>query len=262
MKKSVKLWLSIASSLTIFGASIFVTAMSFLDWDFNRLSTATSVTNNYEISEAFEHIFIDSSTADIEILPYSDQVCKITCSEHEDVKHKVFVENGVLNISEDDNRSWYEHFTITPFHSQKITILLPEKEYTSLKIDLSTGDVNAKKTPFKSIGIDLSTGDVALTDIVCEKINSESSTGDITLKRVIASKSFNLESSTGDISFIDSDAPSITVETSTGDVTGTLLTGKAFKTDTSAGSVSVPQSGSGGVCNVDTSTGDIDLKIK
>ena len=65
------------------------------------------------------------------------------------------------------------------------------------------------------------------------------------------------ERSTGNVNFENSDAAGICVKTSTGDVTGTLLTEKVFTAETSAGSISVPDTKTGGKCEITTSTGNI-----
>ena len=67
--------------------------------------------------------------------------------------------------------------------------------------------------------------------------------------------------STGDVRFEGSDAAAIFVETNTGDVTGTLLSDKIFLPQSNTGEIEVPQTVSGGRCQIITSTGDIRLKI-
>ena len=72
---------------------------------------------------------------------------------------------------------------------------------------------------------------------------------------------YAVDRSTGDVRFDHCDAASIFVETDTGDVSGTLLTAKRFVTETSTGNVRVPQSDSGGKCEIHTTTGDITIAI-
>ena len=51
------------------------------------------------------------------------------------------------------------------------------------------------------------------------------------------------------------------LETDTGDVTGTLLSNKIFMYDTDTGDVSLPSVMSGGKCQIETDTGDIEISI-
>ena len=73
---------------------------------------------------------------------------------------------------------------------------------------------------------------------------------------------FSIERSTGDVRFTDCDAAEICVKTDTGDVTGSLLSDKVFITNTDTGSVNVPETISGGKCEIITDTGDIKITIK
>ena len=91
---------------------------------------------------------------------------------------------------------------------------------------------------------------------------SDGSTGDLVLKNVIASEKFSIERSTGDVKFEAADASEIFVETSTGDVCGSLMSEKFFITESDTGSSDVPQTLSGGKCEVKTSTGDIKITVE
>ncbi len=262
MKKSTKIWLWAAATLTITGAVLFASVMTALGWNFDKLSTVDIETVSYDITEDFDDLFIEASTADIEILPSKDGKCKVVCRELKNLKHSVSVEDRSLKILEEDERSWYEHIAITPFSAQAITLYLPEKDYGSLEIDLSTGDIRAESLSIENIDIKVSTGDTRLTDISCKTFTSDGSTGDILLKRVVADEDLNLKRSTGDIEFDGSDARSIKAKTSTGSIIGTLISGKTFNVDTSTGKIKVPENEKGGRCQLETSTGDIKIDIE
>ena len=60
----------------------------------------------------------------------------------------------------------------------------------------------------------------------------------------------------------DRSAPAeLFVETDTGDVRGSLLTEKTFIVQTDTGSVDVPETTTGGKCEITTDTGDIEIEI-
>jgi DUF4097 and DUF4098 domain-containing protein YvlB len=90
---------------------------------------------------------------------------------------------------------------------------------------------------------------------------SNGSTGNISLSNVIAAEGFSIERSTGDVKLDCSDAMTIDIETDTGDVEGSVLTDKIFITRTDTGRVRVPDSASGGRCELTTDTGDIRISI-
>ena len=102
---------------------------------------------------------------------------------------------------------------------------------------------------------------VTLTEVSAGNVSSIGDTGKLNMKNVIASEGFELERKTGDIRFEDCDAGEIRVRTSTGDVTGTLRTPKIFLTKTSTGKIVVPDSTTGGRCEITTTTGDIQLEF-
>ncbi len=132
----------------------------------------------------------------------------------------------------------------------------------SAKLSVSTGDITLQDLTLGSLSTVGDTGDLALTDVsVTNTLSIKRSTGDVTLASCRAEK-IEIETSTGDVRFVGSDADGISVKASSGDVTGTLLSEKIFYARTSSGTVSVPTSTEGGLCEIETSSGDIILSIK
>lgn len=132
-----------------------------------------------------------------------------------------------------------------------------------LDLSASTGGITASNVICGGeVNINVSTGKTKLNNIECKNLTSSGDTGDISLNNVIATEKFSIERSTGDVRFDGSDAAEILVETNTGDVTGTFLSEKTFFVETHTGSVDVPQSITGGRCEITTDTGDIELDIQ
>ena len=147
MRRGTKVWLIIAASLLVLGCILFAGVMETLGWDFRKLSTTQYETNTYEIREGFNRISMNTDTADIAFALSDNGTCRVECHEEEKAKHSVKVEEGILSIKVIDERA--VHFGIN-IGSPKITVYLPETEYTSLFIDESTGDI---KIPGRSISI-------------------------------------------------------------------------------------------------------------
>lgn len=318
MSKKFFIWLGVSS--IIIGAVIFVCAMSFLKWDFSKLSTNKYQTNEYQITEEFSSVLINTSTANIEFVASSEDKVKVVCYEEEGVKHEVIADNETLKVSVNDTRKWYQHVSIN-FQTPKITVYMPVREYSSLTIKESTGNINLpSELKFNNIdlkvstgavkclssanelikissstgdikvenvdcgAIDLSvttgkievldvncdadvkmvvsTGKVILTNVSCKNLVSSGKTGDISLQKVVASEKFDIERSTGDVKFEGCDAGEIFIQTDTGDVDGSLLTEKVFIVKTDTGDVDVPNSITGGRCEITTDTGDVKIMIK
>ena len=276
-------------------------------------------TNIHDVNEEFNNISIKTDTADIAFVLSDDGTCRVVCYEDAKKSHSVEVQNGTLTVNVVNDKKWYDYIGVN-IDSPKITVYLPESEYSSLVIEESTGDIEISKDfEFKSIDISLSTGDVKcyassataikivastgdiyaesisassldltvstgkvtvsnvtcdadisiglstgkayLTDIVCKNLTSMGSTGDISLKNVIAAEKISIERSTGDVTFEGSDAAELCITTDTGDVEGSLLTDKVFITKTDTGRINVPNSITGGRCEITTDTGDIKITI-
>ena len=67
-----------------------------LNWDFAKLSTGKYETNEYEISEVFGAVSVDTDTADIKLVHSEKSTASVVCYEQKKVKHNVKVEDGTL----------------------------------------------------------------------------------------------------------------------------------------------------------------------
>lgn len=150
-----------------------------------------------------------------------------------------------------------------------------------VKIKTSTGDITTENITASSLSLVASTGKITATDVVCvgdvtmkvstgksfftnvtcRNLKSEGTTGDTTLKNVVAEKQMFIERDTGDVTLTLCDAAELWLETSTGDIKGSLLSDKVFITNTDTGRVNVPQTATGGRCEIITDTGNITMSI-
>ena len=240
-------WLIVATVLVVAGLVIFALEMTAVGWDFSKLGTVKFVTVTHEIDRGFRGVSIDTDTADIVIVPADDGVCRVVCYEREKVTHAVMVEDDVLTVRVADQSLW-DHIGIS-FHTPKITVYLPEKEYESLVIRESTGDVDvARGFTFGKFSADLSTGDVTLRADVKEQARIKTTTGDIFVENA-AAQGFDLCASTGDITVksvscagnmdLSATTGGVRVISSTcgGNVDVGIGTGKTELTDLSCGSI-------------------------
>ncbi len=141
-------------------------------------------------------------------------------------------------------------------------VTLDKTNVGALDIKVSTGAVNIVEAfSAGEVKIEVSTGKTNISGLICKNLISDGDTGRITLKNVIASEKFDIERSTGDVTFEACDAAEIYVETDTGDVRGSLLSEKIFAVKTDTGKIDVPNSISGGRCEIETDTGDVKISI-
>ena len=132
----------------------------------------------------------------------------------------------------------------------------------SIDLKTSTGDITALGiTCDGNVTIGVSTGKSCLSNIACKNLTSTGSTGDISLINVVATEKISVKRSTGDVTLESSDAAELLITTDTGNVRGSLLTDKIFITKTDTGRVNVPNSITGGRCEITTDTGNIQISI-
>ena len=124
-----KVWLIIAAFLVGIGLLMLAGVIAAYRGDFGKFSTTEYETNTYEVREAFHDISIIADTADISFISFitsEGSECKVVCYERKDIRHSVTVQEGVLTITELDERRWYDHLGIS-METPKITVYLPEK---------------------------------------------------------------------------------------------------------------------------------------
>ncbi len=276
MSERTKIWLIIGGALIIFGIIMFTAAMAANKWDFTKLSTAKFESNTYTVSDEFDSISIQTDTADIIFVAADDGICRVVCYEEENIKHSVAVQNNALTVRVVDQRAWYEYIGIT-FGTPKVTVYLPEREYASLHIKESTGDVELpKEFTFGSIDILASTGDVNCHasaselmkiklntgDIHVENISAEAldltvSTGKVTAKSIVCENDFSINVSTGKTYLTDVKCESIISNGSTGDMSlKNVVAEKKFSIKRDTGDIILDGCDAAEIF-VETSTGDV-----
>ena len=281
MSKKVEIWLIVATVLILVGALLFAGIMMSLGWDFTKLSAVDFEINQYEVVQKYENINITTITSDVIIFPSDDNDTRVDCFEKEYLKHTVEVVNGTLNIKVEDTRDWYNHLDVD-FRKPQIKVYIPRGAYENLSIkattgditiweelafrnidvSLTTGDISCSASATNSIKLKSTTGDVCLEDLRAWNIEASLSTGDISLRNVVATGELTLTGTTGNIRLDECDATWTRIRLSTGNVKGNFLTPKIITAKTTTGSVDVPQSTTGELCEITTTTGNIKITIK
>ena len=202
MKKTTKIWLITAASLMLTGCVIFTVVMSILKWDFTKLSTVKYETNTYELTETFHNLSIASDTSGVKFALSDSDKCKVVCYEEETARHSVTVENGMLVVKLNNQRSWYDYIGLA-FGSPTIMVYLPKAQYETLTITESTGNVDIPKDfHFASVDISVTTGGVTCAASASDSMKIKTSTGNIGVENASAG-SLTLSAATGGITVSD-----------------------------------------------------------
>ena len=143
MKKSIMISLIVAGALVLFGAGLFVGAMTAGGWDFSILNTYEVVNNTYDVDEPFTNISIDTDTVDIRFAKSSDGKCRVATQDQHNHIYGVGVRDDTLYIHM-DFKGLFE-FGIGSYDAF-LTVYLPEDVYGTLTIKEDTGDVEIPET--------------------------------------------------------------------------------------------------------------------
>jgi DUF4097 and DUF4098 domain-containing protein YvlB len=247
-----------------------------------KLSTEKYETNTYEITEDFTNINVNVKMINITVMKSETETASVVCMESKKIKYDVSVSNGVLVVEVDNNRRWYDF----SFESVKINSHTGDVSLTSssdeVNIKLSTGNIKLENINIdnaslvtatgnhylknvvatNNVFIESSTGTITLNNVDCKNLTAITDTGRVKLTDVIATGRFEISTETGGVTLEDSDASEMNIETSTGSVKGTILTPKIFMARSDTGKINVPETTTGGICRIRTSTGNISITIK
>ena len=239
------------------------------------------ITKTYEVDSVVESISISAKKeANISIEPSTDGKIRVVAITHTKVNCDISTDGTTLFLNIEDTRNFLGR--LGEIHSPKVTVYLPAGEYTSLKIETTTGNttvpadfsfasisingttgkIHCSAQATDSINITNTTGEVSINNVTTNTLNVQISTGDINLTNVITTGKMSIEATTGNIKFDGCDGAEIYATATTGSIQGSLLSSKIFLTSTKTGKVTVPHTTSGGVCDLSTSTGTINITIK
>ncbi len=255
----MKKFLIIAVILIAVGAVLFVAVMSANNWDFTKIGGGTFETNSHTVTEDFDSILVNTSTADISFLPSEDGVCRVVCYERAKEKHSAEVNDGRLEIELRDERRWYDYISFG-FKSPKLTVYLPKSAYKTIEIDESTGDIRLPAGfSFESVDTTLSTGNLHLGASVSGAVVVEGSTGNVSVTGASIG-SLDVKISTGDVHLDNlTVTENVSIKVSTGKVQTAGVGCKDLSVRGSTGKVALKDTVSSGTVTVDVSTGDVSL---
>lgn len=130
----------------------------------------------------------------------------------------------------------------------------------NIEVETTSSDIAIKSVTLEgALSIKTIRGNIDLNNITCQNVVAESTTGDMEFSDLIAKEMIRTRNYSGDVELWQCDAGSLDIKTTSGDVSGSLLTQKIFVTDTTSGDVDVPRSTSGGICQVNTTSGNIEF---
>ena len=276
MKKSVIIWLIIATVLTVVGACIFAVSMAAVGWNFSFLDTENYETNVHTIEDDFESIDLEVDTTDVTFKLSEDGTCRVECFEAQKRLHTVKISDGTLYIRSSDQRKWYEHIGFFS-RSTKVTVYLNRSNYEKLSVKSSTGDISLEsELAFDSVSVGTSTGSVLckLESASDMKISASTgsikvigtsmssldvsvTTGYVLIQNANCQGKIDVEGDTSKVSLCDVTCDFLEVSVDTGNVTLTdTVAQSSFDIETDTGKVEFQQCDANNI-TVEMDTGDV-----
>lgn len=206
-----------------------------------------TVSGNITISESFrfQEVSLKSTSGNIH---YSSIVAN---------KLDVKSTSGKVSLNLQDNLLDSLNVETT---SGKIT--LSNVKSLNANIHSTSGNVLGNNIQTNNIYIKTTSGNIKVDEMNANISNIKTTSGKINLNNINVVEYLEVNSTSGDIFLNSSDALSILIKTVSGDVEASLLTPKNFITKTTSGKMNVPSSDSTqGVCNVTTTSGDINISV-
>lgn len=201
--------------------NVFLPANSYSELDIKSNSGTIKITDHFE----FNQVILNSKSGNIAI---SD------INVNDDLS--ITAESGSIKVESINAKSISLKSRSGSLSLSKLDVI------NSLKLNTESGVVKVSNSNSSNITISTTSGSIKLIDVeVKEKLTLTSRSGAV-----------NLE---------NSDAKDLNIKTSSGSVVGTLKTSKIFITTSSSGTIDVPKTTVGGVCEVETKSGNIKFSI-
>jgi len=248
----------IAASLIMSGLILFTVVMSFNKWDFKEVSTVKYETVTHEIKNEFTSIDIEVKTADVIILPSKDEKTTLDVKQEAKMPFSVEVVDGRLTVKPTNNKKWYDYIGIN-FGSTRITLYLPEGDYTALNIKGSTSDICVPDNfTFDEIDVSVSTGAVECSASANTSARIKTSTGNITFLGKKAGK-LDLTASTGNIVVKNMSCGDINLKVSTGKTILECISCASIQSKGTTGKISLERVNATVKMEIERDTGDVTL---
>lgn len=217
------------------------------------------------IRETVKSIDLQEISADVEILPAPDGVCRIAYRQTEREPLEIRVENGTLRVSRKVRKNrinlvWWPH---SDAGAGETRLYLPEAAYEKLCALTVSGDIRLTEgITAGAMELTTTSGDITAQALRADALKLNSVSGKIELTEGIAADTLSCETVSGDIALAACDGGEIRLASVSGNISANLRETKRFSTETVSGSVDVPYGREdAGVCRAETVSGDIHITV-
>ena len=291
MKKYKKIMLITSAAVLAAGIGFVAAGAALVNFDFKALDRTSYTSKTYECSKEISSVDIHNVTDSMTFKKSKDKNIRIEYTDSDSLSYDIGLEyedpekeTGKLTLKINQKKSgpWFDSLLGFKFHhDHTFTIYLPEDKYDSIyaesvsgnisnSVRFSTdkdcsfktvsGDINVKDIVSKTTYCNTTSGDIRLDNCSSGTVGIHSVSGDAELKYVWAEKKLTIETVSGDVDIDKPISGSIRAKTVSGDVKGTVEQPMNYQTHTVSGDVSVPRSKGNYAFDIETVSGDIEIK--
>lgn len=125
----------------------------------------------------------------------------------------------------------------------------------------TSGKIELERITCGGLSVNTTSGKIELEQVVCDSATVESTSGRVEMSNVVSLGKTEIKTVSGGVELVSCDGESYFIKTSSGSVRASFRSAKQFSCKTHSGNVNAPHSTTGGVCRVETSSGNIRLSI-
>lgn len=271
MKKSVKILLCVAAGCIILGSVLFVSAASYVGFDFRNSEYGMDSVNTesveytrvtHTVTGDFDSIYISEAACDVEILPAEDDVCRVTVWDGGDTVHTVQTEGDDLVIREERKKSpWYLRMDLfwSSAVEDDVTVYLPDGEYERLTVTLSSGNLLVDESlSFRDAEISSASGSIKVDAAVTGTLQVSTTSGDVVLgSNAQQYGDVEVGTASGDVSICGINAFVLNVDTASGEIDISDVSADEISAGTASGDITFLRVTAGRKMEFDTASGEI-----
>lgn len=243
--------------------ALIVCAVLLIAAGLSLIIASLNVRNNVSIKDyAFgdaeiRALEIDSGAADVKLIPVTDTVCRVQCTESAALRSHVWLNEGTLHIERRRVGVW-TLFDVS-LREDFIYVCLPVREYESLWVKTSSGGISVPEDfRFRTAILGASSGGIAFAADATEELNLQTSSGGIAVTNASPASAF-ISVSSGGVAMADMAPGSLSVRASSGGVRLSGIRCEDLDLTCSSGSIRLSDVIADGKITVDCSSGSVKL---
>ncbi|MFS1514207.1 DUF4097 family beta strand repeat-containing protein [Chengkuizengella sp. SCS-71B] len=214
----------------------------------------------------YNNIEIDTSSVDVNVIPTEKGELIVTLSgevskRYEEVYDLILEERGdMLQIELKEKNIFFNvGFVINKVDLQ---VEIPQKLYDSVKVDVTSGDIEVAQLQANDLTLTTSSGNVTIEELNANDVELAATSGNISAKNGVISSDILMETSSGNIDAENIISNTLTMEVASGNIEYTNNEVKTSNLQTSSGNITIYNDELKGDINAKTTSGDITIDFE